>query len=254
MKHILLFLLLLSAVFVSCKKQTKEETFSGSVVNLIDSTDFYTIKMTFPEDPADINDSVKTFAERLLNEKKSEWKTGGELYEAEQQLNKDFPDRTKYKYALEMDYDSLSSKKYDSRSYVFNIYEYTGGANGNSVVKTYSFTDKEILISDLLNLNLEKAISLSKVLAETALKDTLVFDKDFVFSGLTLDKLKADGSSLDLEKVEKNPNPFLANFENFSITDEGLNFYYDKYQIAPGAAGVTKISLSWEQLKPFLKK
>lgn len=40
---------------------------------------------------------------------------------------------------------------------------------------------------------------------------------------------------------------------NFSVSNEGVTWHYNPYDIAPYAFGVLEASLSWEELKPFLK-
>lgn len=41
--------------------------------------------------------------------------------------------------------------------------------------------------------------------------------------------------------------------ENFSVSDEGVTWHYNPYEIAPYAFGVLEATLTWEELKPFLK-
>src|SRR5690606_2466481 len=96
-------------------------------------------------------------------------------------------------------------------------------------------------------------IALSRLLAGTALSDSTLFFKDFVESGLGLSYLKADSVTVDTQKCGCDGYSFVANFRNFVIKDKGITFYFDKYAIAPGAAGITQLTLPWNDLRPYLK-
>ncbi|MCD8538864.1 MAG: RsiV family protein [Leadbetterella sp.] len=159
------------------------------------------------------------------------------------------------RYRYDMEFERLSADSLGVITYLFTTYEYTGGANGNSLVNSYSFNanSRRVVIEDILDLSGHRDVKLSRLLAERALSDTTLFFKDFVESGLGLAYLKADGVTLDREKCRCDGFSFASNFENFVVEDKGITFYFHKYAIAPGAAGITRISLSWENLRPYLK-
>ncbi|MDT4861954.1 hypothetical protein FQZ97_965830 [compost metagenome] len=222
---------------------------------LADSTSFYTISVEYPEENRDKEQVMKTFVLDQYQSKKEEWKAGGSVYEEERKISRAFPDRVDVRYSYDMGFERFSADSLKTVSYLFTTYEYTGGANGNVRVNTYSFNgdNHRVVIEDILDFSGNGDIKLSKLLAGKALSDTTLFFKDFVESGLGLSYLKADGVTLDKAKCQCDGYFFGSNFQNFVVKDRGITFYFDKYVIAPGAAGITHISLSWEDLRPYLK-
>jgi len=223
---------------------------------LADSTAFYAISVEYPEETRDKDQVMKTFVLDRFQSKKEEWKTGGAAYEEEQKITRAFPERANIKYSYDVGFERFSADSLKTISYLFTTYEYTGGANGNVRVNTYSFSKENrlIAIEDLLDFSGNKDIKLSGVLAARALSDTTLFFKDFVEPGLGISYLKADGVTIDKAKCGCDGYYFGSNFQNFVIKDQGITFYFDKYEIAPGAAGITRITLPWEDLQPYLKK
>jgi hypothetical protein len=71
--------------------------------------------------------------------------------------------------------------------------------------------------------------------------------------GLGIAYLKADGKTLDKAKCNCDGFFFPSNFQNFVIEDNGIRFIFNKYQIAPGSAGLPEIALDWETLKPYIQ-
>lgn len=222
---------------------------------LADSTTFYTISVEYPEEKRDKSQVMKAYALDQYNAKKEEWKTGGPVYEEEQKITKAFPDRSEVKYGFNMGFERFFADSIGVVSYLFTVYEYTGGANGNTRVNTYSFSadNRRVMIEDILDFSDYRDIKLSRILAGRALSDTSLFFKDFVETGLGLSYLKSDGVTLDKAKCGCDGYFFGSNFQNFVVTDQGITFYFSKYAIAPGAAGVTHITLSWEELRPYLR-
>ncbi|MBW5410766.1 DUF3298/DUF4163 domain-containing protein [Brachyspira hampsonii] len=148
---------------------------------------------------------------------------------------------TYYDEWLNSDYIANTSE--DSSQYCINylsekfisiirfIYEYTGGAHGTyaTVYSVYSLENGnklkiEDLITDLKNTDLLNLI-----------KDKL---------------LKIDGrdesSYFDLNELSLENN-------NFYITSNGLVFTWGIYEIGPYAIGETKVLISAEEIKPYLK-
>lgn len=222
---------------------------------LADSTSFYTISVEYPEESRDKDQVMKSFVLDRYQAKKEEWRTGGELYEEEQKITRAFPDRAQVKYSYDMGFERISSDSLGTVSYLFTTYEYTGGANGNTGVNSYCFNrnNRRVDIEDLLDFSDHKDIRLSRLLANQALSDTTLFFKDFVETGLGLAYLEPDGVTLNKAKCQCDGYFFGSNFQNFVVENRGITFYFDKYAIAPGAAGITRITLSWEDLRPYLK-
>ncbi len=117
----------------------------------------------------------------------------------------------------------------------FENYAYTGGAHPNSHTMLLNYNLKygrtvslKDLVTDLQEL---------KYLAEKAFRDSrdLSPDEDLNEAGFFGD----NGFQMP---------------SNFGVTQEGLYFYYNSYEIAPYAAGPTDFVLTWEDLGDIARK
>jgi hypothetical protein len=221
-----------------------------------EKNDFYDISATYPVDSLDKENAVESFVTYKINEKKEEWKIGGKAYLEEKKVEKDFPDKSKAVYQYSMTYKKYVSKKVGTVSYVITTYEFTGGANGNTAINTFTFNKSGLLpVDTVLNFENSNDITLSRVLASTLIdKEGENASKEMVLDGLGLSYLKADGKTLDTVKCHCDGFFFPSNFQNFVVEDEGLRFLFNKYQVAPGSEGTPDILLNWGTLKPYTQK
>ncbi|MEA4910820.1 hypothetical protein SDC9_21677 [bioreactor metagenome] len=236
---------------------TNTESVSVEEKKITNNTDFYEINIKYPEDSRDKNKEIESFILASTERKKDDWKVGGEIYNDEKALTKLYPDRANTAYTYDITYQTYEAPSRGTISYVFNTYEFTGGAHGNSVVNTFTFNkDGKIAIDDILTLaENNNDIKLSRVLAEKIRQsqgDMVI--EDMLMEGLGLAYLKADGKTLDKEKCNCDGFFFGSNFQNFYLTDEGITFLFNQYQVAPGAAGIVKVTLDWDSLNSYLKK
>lgn len=247
------------SVWVSLALLMQKCASGGSITErkavLADSTSFYSISVEYPEENLDKEQIMKAFVLDSYNAKKEEWKAGGPVYEEERKITNAFPDRANVRYSYDMEFERFSADSLRVISYLFTTYEYTGGANANTRVNSYCFNgnNRRVVIEDILDFSGHRDIKLSRLLAERALSDTTLFFKDFVETGLGLSYLKPDGVTLDKNKCQCDGYFHGSNFQNFVVGNRGITFYFNKYAIAPGAAGITRITLSWEDLRPYLK-
>jgi len=221
-----------------------------------DTTDFYRITARYPVDALDKEGVMEEFVKYQVNQKKEDWKVGGEIYNQEKEIEEDFPDRPKMVYSMDINYERYESVESEAVSYLFTIGEYTGGANGNARVQSFSFNQNgQILIEDILDLASNgNDIALSRVLLDKALSEPDKYPvADMVKEGLGLAYLKDDGITFDQEKCKCDGFLFASNFQNFVIKDDGITFFFSKYQITIGASGVADITLDWSELSPYLK-
>lgn len=262
MKQITALIVLTLVLCTACNKTPKTE--SSTIANapivsdltIADSTDFYTIRAHYPEVNLDTANIMKKFVEQRVAQRKEEWKTGGEIYKAEKEISKEFPNRASMKYDMIIDYDTIYSSKYKTATYVFTIGEYTGGANGSQEVKTFNFDQNKhnLQIEDILDLTNNNDIAICRLLLHEAEKDNELFSKDFVEQGLGLLWLKSDGITLDTKGCNCDASIFRENLQQFVIKDNGISFKFSKGIIAISAAGITEIFLSWDAIDPYLKK
>lgn len=215
----------------------EEKTFS-------DKNNFYEITAKYPSDSLDKERDIETFILYKIKEKQNEWKVGGEIYNSEQEVIKDFPDRPKMIYSYDISYNRYESKEKGTVSYVFNTYEFTGGAHGINVVNTFTFDNKgKINIEDILDFSNGNGVKLSKILAKKIIPEgDEMINEDMLMTGLGITYLKSDGS-IDKEKCNCDGFYIGSNFQNFYINDTGITFLFGQYQVAPGAAGTVSVNI-----------
>lgn len=118
----------------------------------------------------------------------------------------------------------------------YTFIDYAGGAHPNSafIFQNYNTVSNQNIPLD----SLIKPGSLS-VLTATAEK---IFRKS--------EKLSPSQSLADAYFFDKNK---FSLPHNFTITDKGLNFLYNPYEIKPYAAGITELLVPFDQIKTILK-
>jgi hypothetical protein len=115
-------------------------------------------------------------------------------------------------------------------------YSYTGGAHGNLYVSTHLFRLKDGVQLNLDSLLLpEQKENLVKIAAlqfkeQMEIKD----EQSLAEAGYWFE----EGFFLPL---------------NFTLTEEGLEFIYNTYEIAPYSEGVIRLKLSWPDFAPLIK-
>lgn len=246
----ILLLLILGYRLYECRG----DSFIKNIV-INSETDFYSIKASYPEDPFDKEGIMGQMVKYLVDLKKEEWRDGGEIYNKEKELSEKFPERSKVKYELNVVYATSSSQKFDTRSYIFNVYQFTGGAHGNTAIATYNFNKKGLIkIEDIVDFGSGNYIKLAKIL-RTKLQEKLGGNSDLrmINEGLGLTYLKSD-NTIDKEKCNCEGFYFPSNIQHFTIADEGVKFIFSQYQVAPYVVGMPQILVNWDELQPFLHK
>jgi len=111
--------------------------------------------------------------------------------------------------------------------------EYTGGAHGNPIVKTFNF-----------DLNTPRVLELADVFqsSEPYLAD---------LSDLTKARL-LDDPSADETLVNSGTAPIASNFKNWNFSDGGFLVTFDAYQVAPYAAGTPQVTIHYDKLDGIL--
>ena len=260
MKGKLVQLIILVSLMWSCNSPEQQKAPIAEPVpvermQLADSTDFYVIAASYPLDPGDRDSIMPKLVNILVEEKKEEWKTGGDAYREEKKLTQEMPGKPMARYELNVAYETAESAHFQARSYLFRIFEYTGGASGNTRVMSFNYDNEgRLTLEDVLQTQDGKDIAISRLLAEQALQDHPDFPKDMLLDGLGLSFLKEDGVTLDKEKCKCDGFMFASNLQHFMLLDEGMRFYFNKYQIAPGVFGTPVVLLSWKQLEPYLNE
>ncbi len=187
-----------------------------------DSNQYYDIEIEYPvTSDAAINNTFATFAEDQVKQFKDDtaWVTDPSIGSAAEGT-----------LSLSVSYVELQSSMADS--YVFTIATYTGGAHGLQVTKVFTFTDKGTPITlENLFIDQKKGLEVVAAFVQKELTKKNISDADWI----------KDGAAATPE-----------NYQNFVVSDEGVTFMFDPYQVAPYAAGIQKILVPHSVLKPVI--
>lgn len=230
---------LLSLTWTGCINMSNQEKAPAETATeqLTDSTANYVIKASYPKDAQDKEAVIKKWVELKVSDKKMEWKNvkeGTNVYI--------------------IGFTTVKSDSSQTVGYVMNEYENTGGASGNQKVTSFSFRNNQLLdIQQILNFSNNNDISLTKLLAAQASKDTMTFSAPMYNESLGLNFLKADGVTVDKEKCKCDGFFFGSNFQCFVIRNEGIGFVFGKYVVGPGSSQTPEILLDWKTLEPYLQ-
>lgn len=118
---------------------------------------------------------------------------------------------------------------------VFAIYEYTGGANGNGRWQTFLYREADstpLSLADLFAPGSNPYATLASVVP-----------------GL----LQATyGASLDMDWVMDGTGEDPFNYQHFALTPTSLIFYFDEYQVGPGALGPAQVEVPLADISGIL--
>lgn len=117
------------------------------------------------------------------------------------------------------------------QTYTGSDYDYTGGAHGYTGIghDVFDLTTGEIVTeADLFAEGYEEGVS----------------------------ELLAASLEEYLAEIEESPEMMFSMPEpngNFAVSEEGITWTYNPYEIAPYSMGIIDLPVSWDDLKPFLK-
>jgi hypothetical protein len=132
----------------------------------------------------------------------------------------------------------------DKKIYVYGIERYVnmGGAHGLETRNYYNFdlkTGKLITEKELFKANFQS--ELASLLKKRIVEQSKEYRDE-----------KNSEPILDLEDTDYWTDSIKAN-DNFYITDEGINYVFNPYEIAPYYMGQTEITLPYNRLKDLIK-
>ena len=121
-------------------------------------------------------------------------------------------------------------------SYAMDVYEYTGGAHGNRYLLIQNY---DLETGDMVN---EQDLFIDDYYEplKTLLLNALIAQTDNAES-------KRDLRRMGYSVADVVPN------ENFYVTQEGITYVYNPYEIAPYAMGCIEIFLPWETVRPLIR-
>jgi len=123
-------------------------------------------------------------------------------------------------------------------SLVIKIYYFSGGAHGNEEIHTFNYDmlqKKKIRINDFFDSSQEALKKISKISAEDIM-------------GQLQSQGWKENDSLK-EMVNQGTAPVFENFRNFNFDPHSLIIYFQRYQVAPGAAGSLTVRVSRQMLE-----
>lgn len=194
------------------------------VVTIASSTDLYEIRVEYPRFPdapelsrqmdAYANDAIAQFTRTALE--------NDEAVKATLQPGEAPTERT---YAL---YVTWESAQLNPRfvSYVMNLYAFDGGANGRQELRSFNWDlqqQRDIPLSALF-LGMPDYLQRISAYARQVLSAQL-------------------GDATDPSFLDSGTKPDPDNFQWYTFTDEAVNLYFPKYQVAPGAAGEQQVTI-----------
>ncbi len=126
-------------------------------------------------------------------------------------------------------------KKYKNYlNYLVSYYSFRGGAHGIQTLSNIVFdakTGEQVHEADLFTPGYEAPVT---QLLRLAVKSSME-EEDPEFMQL-----------VNLEQVVPNGN--------FSVHEDGVEWLFQPYEVGPYALGIVSATLSWEELKPFMKQ
>lgn len=137
-------------------------------------------------------------------------------------------------WALDLQPETLQGVS--TASVVFTRYTYTGGANGTTDYHTLTVAlpaGDLLTLEDLFVVDVNPYATLQP-LAEAALIAQL-------------------GDAIIPDMMTPGTEPTPENYQNWALTETTLNLYFNKYQVAPGAAGAPMISIPLSDLSDVLQ-
>jgi len=266
MKRLSIYLItcfLISLFFISCSQKTIKTEEKDLVKKYYLSSDTtlgalsVDIEVEIPVAFADTNALKavrKTIITNLFGEDYVSVKNDSIVQQFCAELHKEYKDNfvpllkvkdTKNNYSFNNEHKLLGfSLLSDKNIYVYGIERYVdmGGAHGLETRNFYNFdlkTGKQILEADIFKADYKSKLSeLIKVrIVEESKEDSTDNNTEPILSledtDYWTDSIKPNG--------------------NFYITDEGINYVFNPFEIAPDYVGQTEVTLPYNRIKDFLK-
>ena len=137
-------------------------------------------------------------------------------------------------WSMQISYENYQFSDF-VRSVAFDMSFYTGGAHPNSGYKTFNFDvnqDKELKLADLF------------------VNGDIPWD---MLSQLVQDDLKTQLADMsDATTIEQGTGTNPNNYQSWVLSDDGLIFLFDPYQVAAYAAGPQKVVIPFTALSTVL--
>lgn len=169
----------------------------------------------------EIENFVSTKIENFKKESKDNWLAISKT--TPESERKEFPEKPFY---MSIKWEPKEINK-EYISIMIRSYAFVGGANGQQELKTFNFDiskNQNIKLSDLFNND----------------KNYLNKISQYSFDQLN-SSLNINGDDVLMDMIKSGINPIESNFINFTRDGKTIEFYFQKYQVAPGYYGEQKV-------------
>jgi len=197
------------------------------VCSVCESSNFLHIECEYPQFPtigASFNQQIGTTVEAAIDAFKKASDNNREMWLQTHPPQEDADTATApFVFIASWQPDQLNNQYI---SLHFNIYSFTGGAHGSEQIHTFNcdaVTGKQLSITDFLG----NSEALLKKISQVCAADIL--------SQLTSQGWSGDHGIKEMIAEGTSPTP--DNFKEFTFDNYNLTIYFQRYQVAPGAAG-----------------
>ena len=191
------------------------------------------IVRTNREDKPDINLSYPSVGIRSVDANIREWATGiADAFEETFNSPGLYPDENRPVPELWCSY-SLSHPSDKALSITFEVWTYTGGAQGNLDIMTLNYsllTGQRLGLVDIFE-DPDAALAIMSAWSRRELFQRL-------------------GGMRQEQYLRTGLNPVPENFASLTLTPSGIRINFQPYQVAPGMAGAQKVETPIEELQP----
>jgi hypothetical protein len=203
-----------------------------SIQSMSTTTRYYELSYSVPNDNKVVAQSIKSRADKWLEETNITKVTNDE------QAEQEFGIFEGLRYAYDSKYTIVDSTNY--KSYVETVYEFTGGAHGatNNVVHILSKKDGSQIksLSDIYNDTVYTGLSAyarKELPAQLAKKTIIISDFQDMFD---------DGTKSSIE-----------NWQTFYFKGDSLVIIFGQYQIGPYVIGINELEVPLSMLEKYKK-
>lgn len=216
--------ILLTVAFTACVSQ-KSSVPGVSSIRAMPGNDIFQADMDIPEFEGE--EELNT----LISDKINSWYND---FITEAESNRSIAEDFGQPFTFENQW-RVTMNTSDCASILLTAYQFTGGANGEEKMASFTWnklTNSLVTLEQLLPLVLEQPdlASLAALCREELRVSLVAQDKPDL-----------------LEMIQTGTEPIPENYDLFTISDKGLTIYFEKYQVAPGSAGSQAV------LIPYLK-
>jgi hypothetical protein len=230
-KNILIFLCCLAVLIIAfvtdltLQSRSVKNAISMSVAFVKETGDIYTINAEYPQFKA-MDSLNQKISDLIQNHIKDFKKNAQEVWTAMQSTaSEEYPLPQK---SSDMFYDQVTWKPIQVNdkyiSIVLNVSYFSGGAHGSEEIYTFNY-----------DVNKKEMIDTQKLLTQELLDKISKLAKDYITSEMKSREIQVDESVSQM--ISDGTKATYANYKDFTFDSYHIDFYFQKYQVAPGVAG-----------------